>query len=166
MISCFLFVHGYGNRWLYRSGALAFLQASTAPKGFVVGRLGLRVCGGIYRSGFLSAPGNCLSTGDQGDAVDSQQFSDAFTHDESFKLPALTKTKPGISSIWVNIWLPQRGQKPRLTWDPSLPKAPYCLNAPAMLTASSGKSTIVALPEPVTFWQSRQWQCNAAVDFS
>ena len=125
---------------------------------------GLVVRDSLYRFGFFSAPGSSLSAGDHWDAVDSQQLRETCTQDESSRVPAFTKMSPGISSICVNIWLPQREQKPRLTWDPSEPKAPYCLNVPVIFTASSGKSTMVALPDPVTFWQSRQWQCSAAVD--
>ena len=74
-----------------------------------------------YLGGFNSKHIVSVSAGDQSRAVSVQQVVSTDSQLVSSIPPALMNTIPGISSTKVNIWLPQLGQNPRLTWEPSKP---------------------------------------------
>ena len=71
-----------------------------------------------YLGGFNSKHIVSVSAGDQSRAVSVQQVVSTDSQLVSSIPPALMNTIPGISSTKVNIWLPQLGQNPRLTWEP------------------------------------------------
>jgi len=73
-------------------------------------------------SGFWENPGRVTSTGDQSLAESIQQFESTRSQELSSSVPAFTNTSPGNSSTNVSIWLPQSGQKPRFTCEPSDPR--------------------------------------------